>query len=117
LGAYNLPVGADGGLQFDFYHVAGLEATAVDYAVDQCLIKVYDQRLLADTPLAEYDGCRRGTRGRGGWGARGNLVNCFEDAIVGPVGDFREAAASETEPVFDDWTFLAALRCLKASSL
>jgi len=72
----------------------------------------------ADTPFAEYDGWRRGTKGRGGWGARGNLVSCFDDADAGPVGDFREAAASEEmESALDDWAFFAALRCLRASSL
>jgi hypothetical protein len=46
------------------------------------------------------------------------LVNCFEDAVAGPVGDLREAAAASDEVEFplDDCAFLAALRCLKASS-
>jgi len=73
----------------------------------------------ADVPFAEYDGWRRGTNGRGGWGARGNFVICFEDAVAGPpVGDFKEAAAwGERVLLLDDWAFFAALRCLSASSL
>jgi hypothetical protein len=42
----------------------------------------------------------------------------LEAAVAGPVGDFKEAAASgETELLFDDCAFFAAFRCLSASSL
>lgn len=42
----------------------------------------------------------------------------MDDTVAGPVGDLSEAAASdETELLLDDCAFLAALRCLNASSL
>ena len=42
LGSDDLPTRADGCLQLYLYHVASLEATAIDYAVDQCLIEIDD---------------------------------------------------------------------------
>ena len=46
LGPDDLSTRADGRLQLYLYHVAGLEATAIDYAVDQCFIEINDQCFL-----------------------------------------------------------------------
>lgn len=73
---------------------------------------------MTDVPEAEYDGWRLGTRGRGGCGARGNRVNCLDETVTGPVGDFSEAAVSgDMEFVLEIEDFLVALRCLNSSSL
>ena len=72
LWANNLSIHANRSLKLHFDHVAGLEAAAVDYAVNQRLIESYDQRLLVWSN-GGYALCRvrrlaawhQGTRGLG----------------------------------------------------
>lgn len=54
-------------------------------------MRVFGCLWMSVVAVLAYEGCRRGTRGRGGSGARGNLVSF---AAVALLGDFREAAMS-----------------------
>jgi hypothetical protein len=59
LGTDHLPARADGRLEFYLYHVSGLEAATIDYAVDQCLVEIDDQRFLV---WPDSGGTRGGVR-------------------------------------------------------